>query len=89
MADSIRVEVAYADPRRQFLRTVEIAEGSTVADALAASGLLAQLPGFAPAGMGVFGRRVESDTRLRYGDRVELYRPLRIDPKQARRNRVK
>lgn len=89
MADSIRVEVAYADPRRQFLRTVEIAEGSTVADALAASGLLAQLPGFVPAGMGVFGRRVESDTRLRDGDRVELYRPLRIDPKQARRNRVK
>jgi putative ubiquitin-RnfH superfamily antitoxin RatB of RatAB toxin-antitoxin module len=71
------------------LRTVAVAAGSTVADAIAASGILAQLPGFVPAGIGIFGRRVESDTRLRDGDRVELYRPLRIDPKQARRNRVK
>lgn len=89
MAEEIRVEVAYADPRRQFSRIVELAAGSTVADALAASGILAQLPGFVPAGIGVFGQPVESDTRLRDGDRVELYRPLRIDPKQSRRNRVR
>ena len=89
MAETIRVEVAYADPQRQFLRTVEVVAGSSAADAIAASGILAQLPGFVPAGIGIFGQRVESDTRLRDGDRVELYRPLRIDPKQARRNRVK
>lgn len=89
MIETIRVEVAYADPRRQFLRAVEVAAGSTVADAIAVSGILAQLPGFVPAGMGVFGRLVKPDTRLRDGDRVELYRPLRIDPKQARRNRAR
>jgi putative ubiquitin-RnfH superfamily antitoxin RatB of RatAB toxin-antitoxin module len=89
MAETIRVEVAYADPQRQVLRTVAMAAGSTVADAIAASGILAQLPGFLPAGMGVFGRLVKPDTRLRDGDRVEIYRPLKIDPKQARRNRAR
>lgn len=89
MAETIRVEVAYADPQRQVLRTVAVAAGSTVADAIAASGILAQLPGFVPAGIGIFGRLVEPDTLLRDGDRVELYRPLQIDPKQARRNRVR
>ncbi|HET9189476.1 MAG TPA: RnfH family protein [Rudaea sp.] len=89
MAETIRVEVAYADPQRQVLLAVAVAAGSTVADAIAASGILAQLPGFVPAGIGIFGRLVEPDTLLRDGDRVELYRPLQIDPKQARRNRVR
>lgn len=89
MAETIQVEVAYADPRRQVLHTVEVAAGSTVADAIAASGILARLPAFVPAGIGIFGQRVEPDTRLRHGDRVELYRSLRIDPKLARRNRVR
>jgi putative ubiquitin-RnfH superfamily antitoxin RatB of RatAB toxin-antitoxin module len=89
MSETIQVEVAYADPQRQVLRTVAVAAGSTVADAIAASGILAQLPGFVPAGIGIFGQRVEPDTRLRQGDRVELYRSLRIDPKLARRNRVR
>ncbi|MGH8091716.1 MAG: RnfH family protein [Rudaea sp.] len=89
MTETIRVEVVYADPQRQFLRTVEVAEGSAVADAIAASGILAQLPGFVPAGIGIFGQRVEPNTRLRDGDRVELYRALKIDPKQARRTRAR
>lgn len=89
MADTIRVEVAYADPRRQYLYTVEIAAGSTVADAIAASGILAQLPEFVPAGIGIFGRSVDASARLQDGDRVELYRPLEVDPKQARRNRMR
>ena len=89
MTETIRVEVAYADPQRQFLRSVKVTTGSTVADAISASGILAQLPGFIPAGIGIFGRTVTVDTPLRDGDRVELYRPLIIDPKQARRNRVR
>ena len=89
MPERIRVEVAYADPQRQLLRSVEVAAGSTVADAIAASGILAQLPGFVPAGVGIFGHAATPNTRLREGDRVELYRPLRVDPKQARRNRVR
>ena len=89
MADTIHVEVVYADPKRQLLLALAVAVGSTVADAIAASGILAQLPGFVPAGIGIFGQRVEPDTPLRHGDRVELYRSLRIDPKLARRNRVR
>ncbi|HST28928.1 MAG TPA: RnfH family protein [Rudaea sp.] len=89
MAETIRVEVAYADPQRQVVRTVEVAAGSTVADAVAASGILAQLPDFVPARMGIFGQIVKPDTRLRDGDRVELYRALKIDPKQARRTRAR
>ena len=89
MAETIRVEVAYADPQQQVLCAVSVAAGSTVADAIAASGILAQLPGFVPAGIGIFGRNVDPDARLKDGDRVELYRPLQIDPKQARRNRVR
>lgn len=89
MAETIRVEVAYADPRRQFLRVVDVAVGSSVGDAVDASGILAELQGFVPAGYGIFGRVVTPDAPLRDGDRVELYRPLKIDPKQARRNRVR
>jgi putative ubiquitin-RnfH superfamily antitoxin RatB of RatAB toxin-antitoxin module len=89
MAETIHVEVAYADPLRQFLRMVEIAAGSTVAEAITASGIFAELPGFVPAGFGIFGRIVDPHTRLRDGDRVELYRPLKIDPKQARRDRAR
>jgi len=88
MAETIRVEVAYADPQRQLLRAVEIGAGATVADAIAASGILAQLPGFVPERIGIFGRFVEEQTALRNGDRVELYRPLKVDPKQARRLRA-
>ncbi|MBU6198024.1 MAG: RnfH family protein [Xanthomonadaceae bacterium] len=88
MPETIRVEVAYADPQRQILRAVDIAAGATVADAIAASGVLNELPGFAPAGFGIFGRRVKAETLLGDGDRVELYRPLQLDPKSARRKRA-
>jgi len=89
MAETIAVEIAYADPERQLLRKVEIAANSTVAEALAASGIADELPaGFEPAGLGIFGRMVTPDTRLADGDRVELYRPLLADPKEARRRRA-
>ncbi|MHB8447118.1 MAG: RnfH family protein [Rudaea sp.] len=88
MPETIRVEVAYADPQMQILRAVVIAAGATVADAIAASGVLHELPGFVPAGFGIFGRRVKAETPLGDGDRVELYRPLQLDPKTARRKRA-
>ena len=89
MADTIAVEVAYAEPVRQLLRKVEIAANSTVAEAIDASGIEAELPaGFEPAGFGIFGRVVTPETRLRDGDRVEIYRPLQADPKEARRRRA-
>lgn len=63
---------------------------STVADALAASGLLRRHPelGSTPA-VGVWGREQPLTHPLRQGDRVEIYRPLRVDPKEARRLRYR
>ena len=89
-AERICVEVAYADAHLQILRKVEIAANSTVADAIAASGLRAELPpGFVPTAIGIFGRIVTPDARLHTGDRIELYRPLSADPKESRRRRAR
>jgi len=89
MRESIRVSVVYADPQRQITREIEIAADATVDAAIAASGIRRELPaGFAPADVGIFGNKVTRDARLRDGDRIELYRPLKIDPKEARRKRA-
>lgn len=89
-ADLIGIEVVYAEAQRQVLRKVEIAANSTVADAIRASGVLDMLPaGFVAAGIGIFGRIVTPASRLRAGDRIELYRPLQADPKDSRRRRAR
>ncbi len=90
MVETILVEIAYAEPQRQILRKVEIAANSTVAEAICASGIADILPaGFAAAGIGIFGRIVTPATRLRAGDRIELYRSLQADPKDSRRRRAR
>jgi putative ubiquitin-RnfH superfamily antitoxin RatB of RatAB toxin-antitoxin module len=88
MAERIRVAVVYADPQRQLRREVELNAGATVAEAIRASAILDQLPGFTPSALGIFGRATAPEARLRDGDRVELYRPLKADPKEARRRRA-
>jgi uncharacterized protein len=90
MAETISVEVAYALPERQWLRTVVVPAGATVAHALGVSGLADEIPDLAldPARLGIFGTLVSPDTLLRAGDRVEIYRPLQIDPKESRRRRA-
>ena len=86
----MRIEVAYS-PRDRVVdhSELELPEGSTVADALGASGLLQRHPGIdlAVQRMGVWGRLCLADAALREGDRVELYRALEVDPKEARRLR--
>lgn len=90
MVDSISIEIVYAEAQRQILRKVEIAANSTVAEAIRASGILDELPaGFAPTGLGIFGRIVTPATPLRACDRIELYRPLQADPKDSRRRRAR
>ena len=80
----MRVQVVLAWPRRHATVELDLPEGARVADALAACGL--PLDGI--AGQAVFGERAETDTVLRDGDRLELLRPLRADPKDARRRRA-
>ena len=81
---TVRVEVVFALQDRQVLRRVVLPQGSTVEDALAASDL-AQEP---RQGVGIYGKAVSEKTILRDGDRVEIYRPLRADPKDLRRLRA-
>jgi putative ubiquitin-RnfH superfamily antitoxin RatB of RatAB toxin-antitoxin module len=87
---TLRVTVVYADPARQFVRELQLAAGATVADAIEASGVAAELS-LAESDLqsvGIFSRHVDGTTALRDGDRVEIYRPLKIDPKDARRKRA-
>lgn len=87
----IRVEVVYALPYAQKTIELELQQGATVADALAASQLQNSLPGnsFTGVRIGVWGATVLPNTELRDRDRVEIYRELVADPKQARRQRAR
>jgi putative ubiquitin-RnfH superfamily antitoxin RatB of RatAB toxin-antitoxin module len=90
--DEVAVEVVYAAaPHRVVVRALRMPAGATVADALRASGLVDELGAteLAPLKAGIWGRVVPTDTRLRDGDRVELTRPLAVDPKEARRLRYR
>jgi uncharacterized protein len=80
----IHVEVVQAWPRSYESARVDLPEGATVAEAIAAAGLT---PG-GHVGVAVYGDIATADQRLRDGDRVELLRPLTIDPKEARRRRA-
>jgi putative ubiquitin-RnfH superfamily antitoxin RatB of RatAB toxin-antitoxin module len=90
MAETIRVEVACAAPGRVFVRALSLPAGATAIEAVAASGLQREWPEVTVAadGIGIFGRRVPPQRVLRDGDRVEVYRPLQLDPMQARRRRA-
>lgn len=87
----ILVEVTYALPDTQTVIAVELNEGATVGDAIAASGILARHAGIdlRTQRVGIWGRAVSLQTTLRDRDRVELYRPLAADPKQVRRKRAR
>ncbi len=86
----LNVSVAYS-PRAGEVDEVNLTleRGATVADALRASGLQARYPDAALEALpvGVWGAFCQRDDPLRDRDRVELYRPLRVDPKEARRRR--
>lgn len=86
------VTVLYSPAPRQVLQwALELPEGATLGDAVAASGWRAACPAPAaePPDVGVWGRRANLQQPARDGDRVEIYRPLRVDPKVARRERFR
>ncbi len=86
----LRASVVYLRPGLAFERELELAAGATVGAAIEASGIRAAVAELAGRELevGVFGQRRALDDPLHDGDRVEVYRPLTIDPKQARRIRV-
>jgi uncharacterized protein len=88
-AAGIDVVVAYGGPEGQATIAVSLPDGSTLADAVARSGLVERFGLFAAAlAFAIHGQRAVASTPLRSGDRVELLRPLRADPREARRERA-
>ncbi|RTR05516.1 RnfH family protein [Halomonas nitroreducens] len=94
-APRIRVEVAFALPQRQRIVELTVPEGTTARQAVTLARLEELFPEVAPAtfreaDLGIFGKALRDPQRqpLREGDRVEVYRPLKIDPKAARAARA-
>ncbi|MEX2123050.1 MAG: RnfH family protein [Woeseia sp.] len=85
--DRLYVEVVFALPDRQELITVLLEKGATVADAIGQSSIETAFAEWdlGRCSVGIWGRLVERDQLLQQGDRVEIYRPLRIEPRDARR----
>lgn len=92
MTDKISVEVAYARPDKQKILKVEIEPGTSLSEVVRLSGIVETFPEINVDDMklGIFGKAVRAaDTEMaRDGDRIEIYRPLIIDPKQARADRA-
>lgn len=86
----IPIEVAYAAAERQLIVALEVAEGTTLEQAILQSGLPAQFPeiDLATLKVGNFGKLSKLSAVVRAGDRVEIYRPLRADPKAVRKQRA-
>ncbi|MHA7815328.1 MAG: RnfH family protein [Pseudohaliea sp.] len=87
----IPVEVAYALPERQLIVPLEVTAGTTALEAAQQSGIEQEFPGLvidAGTSLGIFGQAVPPQQALNPGDRVEIYRPLKADPKAARKARA-
>ena len=83
----MQIGVAYSENTQQVWMTIEVPEDATVADAIAASGILARFPqiDLDVQKTGIFGRIVKLDALLRAGDRVEIYRAITCDPQSVPR----
>ena len=90
MNETINIEVVYALPHEQTLLRKNVPAGTTVADAIQASGILQKHPeiDLATSKLGIFGKLTKADVVLRDKDRIEIYRPLIADPKEVRRKRA-
>lgn len=88
--NTIAVEVAYALPQSQSIIPLTVSQGTTAQEAVMQSGILLQYPDIAANQLvlGIFGKKAPPETVLQAMDRVEIYRPLLANPKEARRQRA-
>jgi uncharacterized protein len=88
---SMQIEIIHVLPRQTRREKVEVPEGATIAVALASARLGQELSARANGALdvGIFGERCELSEKLSDGDRIEIYRPLLIDPMRQRRERAK
>lgn len=92
MSKNLPIEVAYAiDATRQFLIGIEVEKGATIETAIIRSGILQSFPeiDLTKQKVGIFSKTHHLQDLVKAGDRIEIYRPLLIDPKEARRNKFK
>tara|TARA_B110000503_G_C6944865_1_gene328546 strand:+ start:419 stop:721 length:303 start_codon:yes stop_codon:yes gene_type:complete len=91
MTDMIKVEVAYALPDKQHIEAVEVPVGTSAIEAVSASKITQIFDGIEvndALALGIFSKPISQKQLLNAGDRVEIYRPLKIDPKEVRKARA-
>lgn len=90
MTQQILVEVVYALPDIQVIEQLRVPKGTTAQEAIIQSGILNKFPEIELANhrIGIYGKLISNTTLLAHRDRIEIYRPLLIDPKDARRKRA-
>ncbi len=90
MPDYLNVSVAYVGPDTQVLSALQVRPGTTVGEAIGQSGVVSKCPeiDLAVNQVGIFGKLTKLDQVLADGDRIEIYRPLIADPKEARKRRA-
>jgi len=86
----INVSLVYANPQQQWLYETRVARGTSAIDLIGVSNFMRQIPELAGAdvttlSLGIYAQRIQGDYLLEEGDRVEIYRPLKADPKEVRR----
>jgi putative ubiquitin-RnfH superfamily antitoxin RatB of RatAB toxin-antitoxin module len=88
--EALQIYVIYATPQDEFIHPMRVAPGTTIGQAIEASGVLGQFPeiNLVTQPVGIYGKKKTLDTVLRERDRVEIYRPLLADPKDSRRKRA-
>jgi putative ubiquitin-RnfH superfamily antitoxin RatB of RatAB toxin-antitoxin module len=86
----MQIGVAYAEPEQQVWLKLEVPPGSTLLEALNRSGILSRFPqvDLKRQKVGIFGKFAKLDTPLRNGDRVEIYRPITVDPTKVKRRKL-
>lgn len=89
-AGMLEVVVCYATARQEFLKTMQVVEGTTIGQAIEVSGVLLAFPeiNLVTQPVGIFAKKKTLETVLRHRDRIEIYRPLVADPKDSRRKRA-
>ena len=89
-ADEITIEIVYVLPEQAYLIPLKVKTTTTIGQAIEFSGLLQRCPevNLSQNKVGIYGRLKKLDTVLHAGDRVEIYRQLKVDPKEERRIRA-
>lgn len=86
----MKIEVAYATPAKQLIRVLEVSEDTQAEEAVRLSKISDEFPeiDLDNLKLGIFGKAISGQQRLKAGDRVEIYRPLIADPKEVRRRKA-